>query len=84
MLSKIIIGQIWCYSLHVSSLSLDCCIVRKLEPITSADESPVMTEYECPIYSFSSELYFITPTSLVSNPVSFVHVCSNSCHFNDA
>ena len=67
--------------IHVSSLSFDYCIIRKLEPIKSADETPVMTEYDCPIYSLSSEVYVTSPISLL-NSVSFVHVCSDLCRIN--
>ena len=67
--------------LNIPDLTLDCCIVQKLDPVTSSPGTPIMTECDCPMFLMSSELYIVNSKS-VTQSVSFVHVCSTSCHMN--
>ena len=60
----------------------DFSIVRKLEPMCTADSEPILNYVGCPLLSLSSELYIISPANVL-RPISVVHECDSSCIFGE-
>ena len=54
-------------------------MVRPLEKMDLLGEQ-MMNEFDCPLLSMTNVLYYI-PSNTVSQAVSVVHECTNSCTF---
>ena len=55
------------------------CLVQRLDEICDVDGTVMLTEFKCPVFTLSPNIYVVNP-SHIRKPVSIVHVCSlNTC-----
>ena len=67
-----------CVKLEKDNSSL--CIVRELKEQHHSDGSVILNEFDCPILTLTTELFFI-PSTFVYSSVSVPHVCTSNCSF---
>lgn len=56
------------------------CVVRGFEAMALPDSSPLMNEFDCPLFLLSRTVLSVDSTNIQS-AVSFVHQCDESCRF---
>ena len=56
------------------------CLLRRMEAVTTS-RRPLETEFECPLFFLTSEVFTVRTNEILS-PVSFVHVCEQTCQIS--
>ena len=56
------------------------CLIRRMEAVTTS-RRPLETEFECPLFFLTSEVFTVRTNEILS-PVSFVHVCEQTCQIS--
>ena len=68
-----------CFKVQSHGSNIDYCMVRQLQHMDLLGEQ-IMNEYDCPLLSMTNVLYCI-PSNTVSQAVSVVHECKDTCSF---
>ena len=58
------------------------CIIQGFQPCIS-NAVPLLSHHDCPIFELTKTI-FTTEATNVSKSVSFVHLCADSCKFEEA
>lgn len=54
------------------------CVIQVMEPYI--DGETVTNEFDCPLFTLSDNFFALSP-ECIQTSVSFVHQCTNTCHF---
>ena len=74
----LILGQIWCFADMLQRSTLICSLLRELKKIPSDDKSPILNDFEYPLFLLTDHVFDVATSDVVSS-VSMVHCCSASC-----
>ena len=54
------------------------CMVQVIEVLRAPNGTQLQNEFDCPIASLTNEIFIVEPINIIQ-PVSIVHLCSDSC-----